>query len=155
MVYLQTRRVFHSLMVLSLNPETIWRLSWGKATLSKSLECPIKRLVIFPMPRSQRRSILSQEQERTTDHQMTSQCLKQNGCGHSRLCWGLRSCSLPWSASTWWQTCFLIMTKQLRKHRCCGNLGNPSTVTLKANPSLLLFQSSPWFDVCISHWWQT
>ena len=49
MVYLQTPRVFHSLMVLSLEPETIWRLSWEKATLRTSLVCPTKRLVVFPL----------------------------------------------------------------------------------------------------------
>ena len=41
MVYLQTPRVFHSLMVLSLDPDTICLLSAEKATLSTSLECPV------------------------------------------------------------------------------------------------------------------
>lgn len=48
-VYLQTPRVFQSLMVLSLEPETIWRLSEEKATLSTSLVWPTKRRVVVPL----------------------------------------------------------------------------------------------------------
>ncbi len=48
-VYLQTPRVFHSLMVLSLDPDTIWRLSAEKATLRTSLVCPTKRRVVVPL----------------------------------------------------------------------------------------------------------
>lgn len=48
-VYLQTPKVFQSLMVLSLEPETIWRLSEEKATLSTSLVWPTKRRVVVPL----------------------------------------------------------------------------------------------------------
>jgi len=49
MVYLQTPRVFHSLMVLSRDPDTIWRLSAENATLNTSLVWPIKRRVVVPL----------------------------------------------------------------------------------------------------------
>ena len=48
-VYLQTPKVFQSLMVLSLEPETIWRLSEEKATLRTSLVWPTKRRVVVPL----------------------------------------------------------------------------------------------------------
>lgn len=53
-VYLQTPKVFQSLMVLSLEPETIWRLSDEKATLSTSLVWPTKRRVVVPLREDQR-----------------------------------------------------------------------------------------------------
>lgn len=53
-VYLQTPKVFQSLMVLSLEPETIWRLSEEKATLSTSLVWPTKRRVVVPLREEQR-----------------------------------------------------------------------------------------------------
>lgn len=49
MVYLHTPNVFHSLMVLSREPDTIWRLSAEKATLNTSLVCPTKRRVVVPL----------------------------------------------------------------------------------------------------------
>lgn len=49
MVYLQTPRVFHSLMVLSREPDTIWRLSAEKATLMTSLVCPTNFRVVWPL----------------------------------------------------------------------------------------------------------
>lgn len=49
MVYLQTPRVFHSLMVLSREPDTIWRLSAEKATLKTSLVCPTNWRVVRPL----------------------------------------------------------------------------------------------------------
>merc|ERR1719163_2048504 len=48
MVYLHSPRVFQSLMVLSRDPETIWRLSAEKATERTSLSCPTKRRVVRP-----------------------------------------------------------------------------------------------------------
>ena len=48
MVYLHTPSVFHSLIVLSLDPETICRLSAEKATLKTSLVCPTNLLVVTP-----------------------------------------------------------------------------------------------------------
>ena len=48
-VYLHTPRVFHSLMVLSREPETICRLSEEKATLSTSLVWPTNRRVVVPL----------------------------------------------------------------------------------------------------------
>ena len=48
-MYLQTPKVFQSLMVLSLEPETIWRLSEEKATLRTSLVWPTKRRVVVPL----------------------------------------------------------------------------------------------------------
>merc|ERR1719174_398549 len=60
MVYLHSPRVFQSLMVLSREPETIWRLSVEKATESTSLVWPTKRRVVPPVSISQRRSEPSQ-----------------------------------------------------------------------------------------------
>merc|ERR1712000_576503 len=51
MVYLQSPRVFHSLMVRSREPETIWT----------SLLWPTKRRVVVPVASSQRRRVLSHE----------------------------------------------------------------------------------------------
>merc|ERR1719265_2189508 len=64
MVYLHSPRVFQSLMVLSREPETIWRLSAEKATERTSLSCPTKRRVVLPVLRSHRRSCPSHEPER-------------------------------------------------------------------------------------------
>ena len=67
MVYLHSPRVFHSLIVLSREPETIWRLSAEKATESTSFLCwsaPAKRRVVMPVLRSHRRSEPSHEPER-------------------------------------------------------------------------------------------
>merc|ERR1719369_395477 len=57
MVYLHCARVFHSLMVLSLEPETICLLSAEKATERTSLEWDSNRRVDEPVPRSQRRRV--------------------------------------------------------------------------------------------------
>ena len=54
-VYLHAPRIFPSLMVLSQEPETMWQLSEGKATLSTSLVCPTNLRVVVPIVRSQRR----------------------------------------------------------------------------------------------------
>merc|ERR1712167_404750 len=64
MVDLHSPRVFHSLMVLSREPGTIWRLSAEKATESTSFSCPTKRRVVRPVLRSHRRRVPSQEPER-------------------------------------------------------------------------------------------
>merc|ERR1719324_965209 len=63
MVYLHSPRVFQSLMVLSREPETIWRLSAEKATERTSLSCPTKRRGGRPVLRSQRRRVPSHEPE--------------------------------------------------------------------------------------------
>lgn len=52
-MYLQTPKVFQSLMVLSLEPETIWRLSEEKATLRTSLVWPTKRRVVVPLKKTE------------------------------------------------------------------------------------------------------
>merc|ERR1712216_673898 len=64
MVYLHSPRVFQSLMVLSRDPETIWRLSTEKATERTSLSCPTKRRVVFPVEMSQSLNSESQLAER-------------------------------------------------------------------------------------------
>lgn len=64
MVYLHSPRVFHSLMVLSRDPDTICRLSAEKATDSTSLECPMKRRVVLPEWISHSRSVPSQLPDR-------------------------------------------------------------------------------------------
>ena len=64
MVYLQSPRVFHSLMVRSREPETIWRLSAEKETDRTSLVWPTKRRVVTPVESSHRRRVLSHEEER-------------------------------------------------------------------------------------------
>jgi hypothetical protein len=64
MVYLQSPRVFHSLMVRSREPDTICLLSAEKETERMSLVWPTKRRVVAPVDSSQRRSVLSQDDER-------------------------------------------------------------------------------------------
>merc|ERR1711988_959575 len=61
MVYLHSPRVFHSLMVLSREPDTIWRLSAEKATERTSLSWPTKRRVVRTVLRSHRRRVPSHE----------------------------------------------------------------------------------------------
>lgn len=63
-VYLHSPMVFHSLMVLSRDPETICLLSTEKATDNTSLLCPRKRRVVAPVVRSQSLRVPSQEPER-------------------------------------------------------------------------------------------
>merc|ERR1712180_468466 len=60
-VYLHTPSVFHSLMVLSREPDTIWRLSAENATLITSLLWSTKRRVDTPVLRSHSRRLLSHE----------------------------------------------------------------------------------------------
>ncbi len=62
MVNLQSPRVFHSLMVRSREPLTIWRLSAEKETERTSLVCPTKRRVVWPVLNSHRRRVLSHEE---------------------------------------------------------------------------------------------
>lgn len=50
-VYLQTPRVFQSLIVLSLEPDTICLLSAENATLKTSWVCPTKRRVVLQLDR--------------------------------------------------------------------------------------------------------
>merc|ERR1719309_713354 len=64
MVYLHWARVFHSLMVLSLDPETICLLSAEKATDRTSLEWDSNRRVEVPVPMSHRRRVWSHEPDR-------------------------------------------------------------------------------------------
>merc|ERR1719231_1490291 len=64
MVYLHSARVFHSLMVLSREPDTIWRLSPEKATLLTSLVWPWKVRTEAPVFRSHKRMVLSQEPDK-------------------------------------------------------------------------------------------
>jgi hypothetical protein len=64
MVNLQSPRVFHSLMVRSREPETIWRLSAENETERTSLLWPTKVRVVLPLDSSQRRSDLSHEEDR-------------------------------------------------------------------------------------------
>merc|ERR1719209_2653878 len=52
MVYLHCARVFHNLMVLSLDPDTICLLSAEKATLRTSLVWLSKRRVLLPVLKS-------------------------------------------------------------------------------------------------------
>lgn len=64
MVYLQSPRVFQSLMVRSREPETIWRLSAEKETERTSLVWPTKVRVVSPVESSHRRRDLSHEADR-------------------------------------------------------------------------------------------
>lgn len=64
MVYLQSPRVFHSLMERSREPETIWRLSAEKETDRTSLVWPTKRRVVVPVASSQSLRVLSQDADR-------------------------------------------------------------------------------------------
>ena len=64
MVNLQSPRVFHSLMVRSREPETIWRLSAEKETDRTAVVWPTKRRVVVPVASSQRRRVLSHEADR-------------------------------------------------------------------------------------------
>ena len=63
-VYLQSPSVFHSLMVRSREPETIWRLSAEKETERTSLVWPTKRRVVVPVASSHSLRVLSQEADR-------------------------------------------------------------------------------------------
>merc|ERR1719261_487865 len=78
MVYLHSPRVFQSLMVLSRDPETIWRLSAEKATERTSLSCPTKRRVVRPVFRSHRRRVPSHEPESANwpSDEITTSCTK-------------------------------------------------------------------------------
>lgn len=60
---LHSPRVFHNLIVLSRDPETICRLSALKLTLSTSDVWPMKLRVVSPVFKSQRRSVWSQDEE--------------------------------------------------------------------------------------------
>ena len=60
-VYLHSPNVFHSLIVLSRDPDTICRLSTENATLNTSLVCPMNRLVVVPVFKSHRRRVPSHE----------------------------------------------------------------------------------------------
>merc|ERR1719265_307183 len=51
-------------MVLSRDPDTIWRLSAENATLNTSFVCPWKQRTVAPVFKSQRRSVLSQEPDK-------------------------------------------------------------------------------------------
>ena len=61
---LHSPKVFHSLIVLSREPETICRLSALKLTERTSEVWPTKRRVVNPVLRSHRRRVWSQEEER-------------------------------------------------------------------------------------------
>ena len=62
-VYLHSPMVFHSLIVRSRDPLTIWRLSTEKATDKTSLVWPRKRRVVAPVVRSHSLRVPSQEPE--------------------------------------------------------------------------------------------
>merc|ERR1719386_97548 len=62
--YLHSPSVFHSLTVLSREPDTIWRLSDEKATERTSFSWLTKRRVVVPLFRSHRRRVPSHEPER-------------------------------------------------------------------------------------------
>lgn len=64
MVYLQSPSVFHSLIDLSREPETICLLSAENETDRTSLVWPTKRRVVVPVASSHRRRVLSHEADR-------------------------------------------------------------------------------------------
>lgn len=64
MLNLHSPSVFHSLMVRSREPDTIWRLSAENETERTSDVWPTKRRVVRPVLRSQRRRVLSHEADR-------------------------------------------------------------------------------------------
>merc|ERR1719284_1278558 len=61
MVYLHSASVFHSLIVRSRLPDTIWRLSPENATLFTSFVCPWKVRTVAPVLRSHSRMVLFHE----------------------------------------------------------------------------------------------
>lgn len=63
MVNLQSPKVFHSLIVLSRDPETIWRLSAEKETERTSLVWPTKVRVVLPVASSHNLRVLSQDED--------------------------------------------------------------------------------------------
>ena len=77
-VYLHSPSVFHSLIVLSRDPDTIWRLSTLNATESTSLAWPTKRRVVVPCCRSHRRSVPSHEPDSANwpSDEITTSCTK-------------------------------------------------------------------------------
>ena len=66
MVTLHSPRVFHNLMDLSREAETICLLSAEKATERTSFSCPTKVLVVAPVFKSQRRRVRSKQPEFST-----------------------------------------------------------------------------------------
>lgn len=62
-VYLQSPKVFHSFIVRSREPDTIWRLSAENETERMSFWCPTNLRVVAPLDNSHRRSVLSQDDE--------------------------------------------------------------------------------------------
>ena len=83
-VNLQTPTVFHNFKVLSLDPETIWRLSELIATDKTSLSWLSNLLTVCPLFKSQRRKFLSHDDEiancpseETTTSETKCECLKQ------------------------------------------------------------------------------
>ncbi len=77
-------------MVLSRDPETIWRLSAEKETERTSLVWPTKRRVVAPVASSHRRSVLSQDAERAYAPSDEMTCFShQRPCSLSTLRKGL------------------------------------------------------------------
>lgn len=64
MVNLQSPKVFHSLIVLSREPDTICLLSAEKETERTSFVWPTKVLVVLPVESSHNRRVLSHEEDR-------------------------------------------------------------------------------------------
>lgn len=76
MLNLHSPSVFHSLMVRSRDPETIWRLSAENETERTSEVWPTNRRVVRPVLRSQSLRVLSHEDERAnwpSDEMTTSE----------------------------------------------------------------------------------
>ena len=64
-VYLQSAKVFQSLISLSAPAEIIYLLSGEKATVKTSFECPVKSLVHFDDLKSHNLNDLSHDEEIT------------------------------------------------------------------------------------------
>lgn len=85
MVYLQTPRVFQSLMVLSREPETIWRLSAEKATLKTSFVWPTNDLVVWPLKKPKHNFV--GDENCYIDTPQYNSLLNVGGCKSQRAMW--------------------------------------------------------------------
>lgn len=93
-VYLHCPRVFHNLMVLSRDPDTIWRLSAENATLRTSLVWPTNWRVVVPLIRNHK----------------NAQKVRSLTCMIFKFIWNIRLTSVVCSVTT---TCIIIHHNQV------------------------------------------
>ena len=106
-MYLHCPRVFHNLMVLSRDPETIWRLSAEKATLRTSLVWPTNWRVVVPLIRN---------------HKNAQKVWSLQSCRPVNILFTSKEFSKHWNVLQQFQTWLLFWTLQkalfLRSYAC-------------------------------------